>query len=68
MSVDLSHIYCIFDQDEAQRRHGELPDELRVFMCLQSFGHSRTQAAQHVLFTCTNYLTRCLRVRFCLVK
>jgi hypothetical protein len=26
--VDLSQIYCIGDQDEAQRRHGELPPEI----------------------------------------
>jgi hypothetical protein len=30
--ADLSQVYCIGDQDEAQRRHGELPKELKRHM------------------------------------
>ena len=36
--IDLSHIYCDSDLDRAQRRHGELPEELRLFM-FQMFAH-----------------------------
>ena len=32
-AVDLSQIYCIGDQDEAQRRHGELPPEIMQHWC-----------------------------------
>jgi hypothetical protein len=38
--VDLSHIYCIGDQDEAQRRHDELPYELRLHMCMMFAHHA----------------------------